>query len=84
MIEERRIVAHGLTVEVRCAQRDRGYSAELLFEGGDRAIVDALTRGELDDTIEAIVEAAAAARAVRRDPVDPLLALPCPLSIPEE
>jgi hypothetical protein len=57
-----RIVAHGVTVNVRWVRRTRGYSAELQFGDEDRAVLDAGTLPEL----EAIVRVAASAAVLAR------------------
>jgi hypothetical protein len=66
MIVESRIIAHGMSIEVSCRRQGRGYTAELVFEGGDRAAIDARSLEELEYLLEATAVAAAAAR--RYDP----------------
>lgn len=62
MIAESQIVAHGMTVSVRWTRRGRGYTAELLFEGGDRAMLDAASLEELESLVALTAGAAVLAR----------------------
>jgi hypothetical protein len=62
MIVESRIIAHGMAIDVCCSRQGWGYTAELVFEGGDRAVIDARSLEELEYLLEATVAAAAAAR----------------------
>lgn len=62
MIIESRIVVQGMTVAVKWIRRPRGYSAELSFDGGDRAVLDASSLGELEKLVELTAWAAVLAR----------------------
>ena len=60
MIVESRIIAHGMAINVSCSRQGWGYTAELVFEGGDRALLDARSLEELERLVEATAVAAAA------------------------
>jgi hypothetical protein len=62
MIVESSIIVHGMTIRVHCSRQGWGYTAELVFEDGDRAVIDARTLEELEQLIGAIAIAAATAR----------------------
>ena len=62
MILESTMMVFGMRVQVsRCAGAG-GYTAELVFEGGDRAVVDAASLEELETLIDAVAYPAVIAR----------------------
>ena len=62
MVVESVMVVSGMRVAVSRSHRGGGFTAELIFEGGDRAVVDAGSVEELDWLIEAVAYPAALAR----------------------
>lgn len=62
------VVVSGMRVAVSRSRRRGGYTAELVFEGGDRAVVDAGSAEELEGLIAAVVYPAALARRAAGEP----------------
>jgi hypothetical protein len=62
MTVESRIIAHGITVNVKWTRRGRGYSAELCFGDDDRAVIDAGSMSELEIMVQLAADAAVLAR----------------------
>lgn len=65
MIVESFITVFGMRVRVSRSRGAAGYTAELHFEGGDRAVIDAASMEELEGLIEAVALPAVVARAQR-------------------
>ena len=62
MVVESVMMVSGMRVAVLRSRRSGGFTAELVFEGGDRAVVDAGSAEELEWLIEAVAYPAALAR----------------------
>lgn len=62
MIVESHMEILGVGVRVACTRVGRGYTAELRFEGGDRALLDAATLEDLERLVEVAAQAAVEAR----------------------
>jgi hypothetical protein len=67
MIVHSCITVLGVRIVVTRWRYPGGFSAELRFEDGDRAIVDAASAGALDELIEAVAYPAVVARRASRE-----------------